>query len=242
VVFFDFKINPLTQQANIVYSSNNILRLQTWNTNSNAWEQIGTTIDEISSAYLSLAFNKNGQPYVAYTASTADLSSSFVAVKTYDQNSWQDLASPNLVANSQMDNYLQLTISPAQVPYFILSNSDNSEANDLYKPIVMDFTDNNWSYPDNNKLISAGMAIYPHISFNPATGQPYITYADLTSSEIQVLDFNGSSWNKLGSQANFSSSAYNNLGFDAITNEPYVAFLQSTDGNAPYKANLMAYK
>ena len=83
-------------------------------------------------------------------------------------------------------------------------------------------------------------AFYTNLAFNPATDEPYITYANYGNSyKATVRKFNGSSWEIVGLDGFSAGEVANNvIAFNPATDKPYVAYM---DGGYNEKVTVMKF-
>jgi len=201
--------------------------------NGTDWTVVGTpgfSADSVSNALhaLSLAFDSNGNPYVAYRDNSAD---DKATVMHYNGSAWVPVGpvgfSPGAV------QFLFLAIDSQDTLY--VAFQDGMSGN---KATVMRFDGTAW-VPVGSAGISGGTASFTTLDFDRAD-MPYLSYQDgANSNSLTVQTYTAADgWQILG-QAAFSPGAVN---FPVIQlnglDVPYVAFTDLFNG---YEASAMRF-
>jgi len=179
-------------------------------------------------AYISIAVDYNGIPYIAYR--DAGYSNNRACVKKYNGTSWQAVGA--LAFSAGQADYVSIAIDQSNTPY--VAYMDGSSAS---KATCKKFNGTSWQTVGVIGF-SSGQAAYTSIAINPS-GIPYVAYRDITSGyKATVKLFNGTNWQTVGILGFTAGDAYfTNLVIDA-TGTPYVVYRDTPNG---YAANVMKY-
>lgn len=135
------------------------------------WNAVGTPFLSLANggAYdISLAFNHQNVPYVAYWNPVPMGPSA--SVQMYDGSNWVNVGSPSFT--STIVQFTTLAFDNNDVPY--LTFQDGSMNNQ--KSSVMTFDGTNWNYL-GGAAFSAGVSAYNSIAID-GNGNPYVAYYD----------------------------------------------------------------
>ena len=183
------------------------------------WVYIGSEGFSPNSAdYVCIAFNPEGQPYVAFR----DFSHGTSVMKLNGTN-WV-LVGPRQFSAGDAE-YVSLAINPSDYqPYIAYEDKANS-----CKATVMKFNGFSWV---NVGLagFTADSVWFTNISFNPVDGLPYVAFADYNSpNKAEVMKFDGTNWVNIGnSGASPGPVQWVSLAFSP-TGKPCVAYADWED-------------
>jgi hypothetical protein len=185
-------------------------------------------------AYTSLAIDKTGTLYVAYS----DISYDFKAnVMKFDGSSWVYVGAPNFSA--WQANYTSIVLDSKGTPYVAYWDRANNG-----KATVMKFDGNNWM-PVEVAGLSPGAVDYTSLTIDN-NDVLYLAFEDHTNNnKATVMTFNGSNWVTIGN-AGFSASdaQYTTIAIDKNKSILYVAYEDVYNDSLPpakYNATVMKY-
>ncbi|EKD46754.1 MAG: hypothetical protein ACD_67C00079G0001 [uncultured bacterium] len=231
--FIRLAFNPLTNEPYVAYRNGSSWKLTVQKFNGSSWEYVGVADFSPDDAdYISLAFNPgNNQPYVAFRDATNSLSK--LTVMTFNGSSWVTVGNAQFSTDSITYTALAFKSSTNE-PYVAFSENG--------KLSIMKFNNSNWEYVGTSEMYTLDNFAGSNnldLSFNPISNEPYVVYADYTSSKSLVKKFNGSSWISVGD--NFLSIGEGfgfSIKFKPSSNEPYVAYFDDAYSN---KANIRKF-
>ncbi len=214
--------------------------------NGNAWVNVGTmnSVYATSTEYTSIAIDKNGTPYVAFTSNLSSYGNKAV-VRKFVNNAWADVGNTLFSSGAAVD--LSIALDENNIPYTIYADGGNSG-----KATVMKLSGATWapvgtgviSLPSSQVCISTVItmdrSVTPHI--------PYVIYSNSYNGGIYVqkFDFATNTWvdlNNGGSRFSVGYIQYASIDIDAA-GTPYIAYQDgdyySTEGGLP-KARVKKY-
>jgi hypothetical protein len=154
-----------------------------------------------------------------------------LAFQSFSQCNWMSLGPSDYdQASFAGTKYSDMVIDAAGQIYLVFQ--DESKQN--YNATVSKFDGTNWTRVGGNSGVSPAYIEYSSIALD-ANGLPYIAFSDGNSSQkITVMQFNGSTWNIVGS-AGFSSTValFTSIAIHSTT--PYVAYKDGSNGGAAVK-------
>ena len=229
--------NPSTNEPYVAYrdaTQNNKMTVKKFNGTN--WSLIGSAGFSPPCLAPSLAFNPTtNQPYVAFQNT---LDSYKVTVERFNGINWETVGNENLgLGNSDMTTNNQVIAfdKSTGIPYLMFFDYDNGSA-----PIaVKKLNDSSW--------IAVPSTPYGHpmsFTLNPTTNEPYVSYIGIDGTnnyKENVVKFNGSEWESVGSEFGIRSAYGSSLAFNPSTNEPYVAFHDIGAGNNTGGVVVMKY-
>ncbi|MEK4660623.1 S-layer homology domain-containing protein [Priestia sp. FSL H7-0729] len=181
-----------------------------------AWEYVGDPgISTGQAAELSLIFDKQGTPYLAYSDAANNYK---LAVRKFTDGQWQPVGGQH--ASVGIADNIQITFDSQDNPYILFR--DRSNVN-VPVPLVLKFTSGAWA-------TVGGAPVVTHDTNEMALAldyqnTPYVVYNDGTDNyQMSVKKLNGNTWEYVGQrkltngQASHFSIA---IGSDDI---PYIAF------------------
>jgi len=184
--------------------------------------------------HTSLAIDKNGTPYVAYT----ELSNNFKAnVMKFDGNNWVYVGSPDFSAGQT--NNTSLAIDSKGIPYVAYWDRANNG-----KATVMQFDGSSW-IPVGNPGLTPDVAQFTSLAIDK-NDILYLGFEDHAQNDrASVMTFNGNNWMYLGTPG-FSDSVawYTSIAIDNNKGVLYVAYedVYNANTNTPtYNATVMKY-
>ncbi|MGN6568668.1 MAG: T9SS type A sorting domain-containing protein [Flavipsychrobacter sp.] len=199
--------------------------------NGSSWDTVGpgTGISKSTASYITLAFNKYNELYLAYKDFGI---SNKAVVRKYNATTgnWDTVGVAGFTASSV--SYLSLAFDTSGLPY--VAYGDGSVSNKLS---VMRDSSNNWVHVGTTG-VSTGTSLYTSVRID-TNNIPYVAYEDGGSgSKATVMKYSGGSWSVVGS-AGFSagSATFVNMRFDKY-NTPYVSY---KDGSLSNKATVKQY-
>lgn len=193
------------------------------------WVTVGTAGFSAGGARdISLAFNSNDEPYVAYRGN-----SNKATVMKFDGSNWVTVGAAGFSAAGT--EYTSLAFNSSDEPYVAYRDAGNSQ-----KTTVMKFDGTNW-VTVGTAGFSVGVASYTSLAFN-SSNEPYVAFREFVSGSIQnqatVMKFDGTNWTTVGAPG-FSAGYADQTRLAINSNdEPYVAFVDVTQ---LYKATVMKF-
>lgn len=178
---------------------------------------------------ISLAFNGNDEPYVAFHGGNGNKTT----VMKFDGTNWVAVGTAGFSASNS--EYTSLAFNSNDEPYVAYRDDANSD-----KVTVMKFNGNNW-VAVGMVGFSAGVASYTSLAFN-SSNEPYVAFREFVSGNIQnqatVMKFDGTNWVVVGTPG-FSAGYADQTNLAINSNgEPYVAYVDVTQ---LYKATVMKF-
>ena len=174
-------VDPSTSKATVMgYSSG-----------TNTWVPVGATVgfSGAGASNVSLAFDKVGTPFVAFTDGSFGNRES---VMTYTvPTGWQYVGGQGFSGSSVA--YISLVVDSSGVPYVAYGDA----AVPGMMASVMKYSGGAWSYVGNRFLTSPGIVFGVSLALSP-TGNPYVAYQDGTNGPATVVQFSGGSWIPVG--------------------------------------------
>jgi hypothetical protein len=167
------------------------------------------------------------------------LLSAFLLVPSYaraDDGTWVTVGAAGFSAGWATRNSLAFQPSTNQ-PYVAYGDSANGG-----KITVERFDGTNW-ITVGAAGFSAGWVDHLSLAFDPATSQPYVAYGSggNPGGKVTVKRFDGANWVTVGT-AGFNAGGWTHgtsLAFDPSTDQPYVAYTESTFNGV--KATVMRF-
>jgi hypothetical protein len=195
----------------------------TWNLIGGA----GFTSGAVS--YLSLAIDPSGIPYIGFRD---DYNSYFATVMKYDLGSWSAVGIPAF--SSGWANYTSLVIDSSGRPYLGYQDS-------VYVAKVMEFNGSSWQDLGNADLTSGSNVDRVSLAISKASfslNALYLAYSRQLSSvppvwSVSVMEFNGSSWDIVGSPNFYTDSTgpdFLQLAIAPSDGTPYVSIRNPSGG------------
>lgn len=188
-------------------------------------------------SYLSLAFDSNGTPYVAYS-DHSNLPVYKASVMKFDGTNWVYVGGTGFSASDASNTSLVIDSNDAP----IVAYSDGANGG---KATVMKFNGVNWE-PIGLPGFTPDAAGYTSLAIDN-NDVFYVAYKDYANSQkASVMTFNGSTWVNLGSPA-FSISDVvksNKIAVDKNSGAIYTAYVNvyAANTNTPtYGASVMKY-
>jgi CSLREA domain-containing protein len=169
---------------------------------------------------VSLAFDDNGTPYVAYRDSINGFGKG--RVMKFNGSSWVPVGSPGFSADDAF--HISLAIANG-TPYVAYSDYYNG-----FNATVMKFNGSSW-VPVGSPGFSASRAYGTSLAFD--NGTPYVAYGDASQGlgKATVMKFNGSSWVPVGSPG-FSAGIAHDTSLAIDNGIPYVAYRDAGNNKA----------
>lgn len=183
----------------------------------------------LSSESASCVFTINAlsnAPITTYNLSVANSGNimlPFISLPVSIAIQWTYLGSSNIASAAATTVAFAFNPTTNQ-PYIAYSDVSNGS-----KLSVMKYDGFNWVYVGESGFTS-GTANNLSIAFNPSTNLPYIAFKDgstLANGKLSVMEFDGSSWQYLGSDTGLNPVATigrTSIAFNSIDNQPYVAY------------------
>ena len=189
---------------------------------------VGFSYNDISS--LSLDFDSNNFPYVAYIIA-ANSASSIVLAK-YNGSNWVNIGYPTGLLSGQIEG-VSLKIDSNDIPYIAYSDYTKSQ-----KATVVKWDGFGW-IPVGTSGFSADQAYYISLALDSAD-YPVVLYKDSGNNyKATVMKYDGTNWINIGN-AGFSQGAveYTSLALDS-SNTPYVSYQDDANNS---KVTVMKYQ
>lgn len=196
------------------------------------WYPVGPTalVSPAAASNLSLAVDKYGTPYIAYT----DLANDSVAVvKKYDGATWITMgaaaASPGPQTNTQ------LAVDTAGHVYIAYSDIVNGSAITVRK-----LSDTGWANVGPAGF-SADTAEYISLAIS-RSGTPFVAYSDVSAGrKAMVVSFDGSTWTLVGGMS-ASEGPATEITMVVDSNEtPYIAYRDESGPISPSGCSVRKY-
>lgn len=203
------------------------------------WTLVGAAgFSGVGSDYISLTFDSNSTPYVAYRAVNGDRTAN---VWKFTGDSWTQVGSPvsdGVTANLSLAIYH--SASGTDTPYLAYSDYGNGAGGGL---TVRKFDGSTW--------ITVGAAVFstkPSSDFFmslviDSSGTPYVAYSDTANGyKATAMKFNGSAWATVG-LAGFSAGKAYGTSYSLVIDSsgtPYVGY-QDYSNSANGKATVMKF-
>jgi len=181
----------------------------------NTWVNQGPAhIADSSGNYTSLAFDSDGNPYVAYE----DLSNSRkLTVKKYNGSSWEIVGSAGFSAGRA--TYIDMIIDSDDNIY--VGYTDHSNSHEL---TIMKYN-GSWSAVGSAGF-TPGSASNIKVQVD-SDDSLFVAFGDgSNSNKLSVMHFDGSSWEYRGNSG-FSAGAFYNMGFEVGLNDTLYALYSS---------------
>ena len=178
------------------------------------WVGVGNEgFTEGASEYISLTFDDQETPYVAYEYNNSLL------VKKFNGAEWEDIGVGS--ASNGIPNYISLVISTDQKLHLMYR-----EQNYNHKVLVRGFDGTEW-LDEGTPGISNGNVYDIAMALNPS-GTPYIAFNDYNNSgKVSVKKYNGANWEFVGDTV-FSNDNVRIIDLAVNSNDtPYVAYIES---------------
>jgi hypothetical protein len=172
-------------------------------------------------AYLSLAIDTSGTPYVSFLDATQGAKAT---VMKFNGSSWVTVGSAGFSANS-ITNNTALAFDHNDTLYCAYQES---------KASVKKFNGTNWVSVGNNGF-SSGQAMYISIAFDN-NNTPYVAYQDMPNGQkAVVMKYDGSGWIAVGSTG-ISAGQASDIALAIDGNTPYIAYRDAANN---FKATVM---
>lgn len=172
------------------------------------WETVGVSGFAESAAYLNIAFDGAGTPYVVYQDG---FNNGRVTVKKFDGAEWVIIGEP-------------FEIGLLNTSFVIGNNGDPyiacQDANQGNRAIVKRFNGSSWSNVGTEEL-SAGAAYNIQIACG-SNNTLFIAYTDATNYKVVVKKFEGAIWENIGQPID-SIMIISSFAID-YNEEPYIAY------------------
>jgi len=196
VIALDTEGIPYVAYENDYMSSNEPVSVMKYN--GSYWDTVGPyyiTPDE--TAYVSIAFNNNNTPYVAYDDLGCVAGGWKASVMKYNGTSWVPVGSPCFSAGQEA-NLITMAIDGIGTPYVVYEDVPKGQ---LYGPAtVMKYDGSNW-VTVGNAGFSAGYATFTDIAID-RNGIPYVIYENyingFSGGKATVMKYDGNSWTAVG--------------------------------------------
>ena len=192
------------------------------------WVYVGTpgfSAGQAGPVYTSLAIDKNGTLYVAYT----EISNNFNAtVMKFDGSNWVYVGSAAGFSTGGANN-TSIVIDNDGTPYVGYEDNGNGS-----KATVKKFNGSNW-VPVGVPGFSTGVAEYTSLAVDN-NNKLYLAFEDYANNKrASVMTFDGSNWVTAGT-AGFSDSVaqFTTIAIDKNKGILYVAYEDLYDGNTNY--------
>src|ERR1035437_1091503 len=191
---------------------------------------------QAGAVYTSLAIDKNGTPYVAYTELSNNLN---VTVMKFDGSNWVYVGGAAEFSTGGANNP-SIVIDSNGVPYVGYEDNGNGS-----KATVKKFDGSNW-VPVGVSGFSPGVAEYTSLAIDN-NNKLYLAFEDYANNKrASVMSFDGNNWSTVGT-AGFSDSVaqYTTIAIDKNKGILYVAYEDLYDGttNYPkYNATVMKFE
>ena len=196
------------------------------------WQQVGSVGFTTGAALnsVSLAFDSNNSPYVAYTDGA---NSNKASVMKFNGISWIQVGSVGFSA-SDADSP-SLAIDSNNTPYVAYGEGWTYGR----KASVMKFDGTSWVQVGNVGF-SAGVSPCTRLALD-SNNTPYVAYMDAAyNSQVSVMKFNGTSWVQVGN-VGFSESTLTLVkGLSLAINKSNIPYVIYSD-NVTKKANVMKF-
>lgn len=185
--------------------------------NGSNWGVVGLVgISSGNASNQSLSFSSTGVPYVAYRDNA---NAGKITILSFNGSNWGAVGSEGVSTGSAV--FPSLAISLSGFP--IVSYQDGSNSG---KTTVLSFNGSNWGTIGGISASSSSSGANS-LAFN-LSGVPYVAFHNFSNSSVNVLRFNGSSWEGVGDALGNSWGNTVCLKFNPVTNEPWVAYSNSS--------------
>jgi hypothetical protein len=173
--------------------------------------------------YTSIAIDPTtNTPYVAYRDGGNYYAAS---VKKYVGGQWTQVGAPGLSYNEAY--YESITVDKHGNPYMACENKGYA-----LSCVVYAYNAGVWDTLAGQKAAFTHPARYISLTTD-TNGAPYVAYQNIQTSKLNVLMYNGTKWDSVGSSLNISpgQAQYTSIAFDRAHNIPYVAFEDGKHGD-----------
>lgn len=228
---FNSSDEPYVAYTDLTAIDNTVNKVTVMKFDGTNWITVGLAGFSASSGRdISLAFNSNDEPFVAYRDG---LKSWKTTVMKFNGTNWVTVGTAGFSAAGS--EYTSLAFNSSDEPYVAYRDAGNSK-----KATVMKFDGTDW-ITVGTAGFSAGIASYTSLAFN-SSNEPYVAFREFVSGSIlnqaTVMKFDGTDWITVGT-AGFSAGATDQirLAINSI-NEPHVVY---TDLTQLYKATVMKF-
>jgi len=188
---------------------------------TNTWGPVGPAggFSGAGASNVSLAFDKAGTPYVAYTDGSWGNQETAM---TFNGSTWVLMGTQGFSGSSVA--YVSIVLDASGVPY--VGYGDATAPGIVAS--VMKYSGGAWSYVGPRGL-SSGVVLGVSLALSP-TGNPSIAYQDGTDGSATVMEFSGGNWSPIG-RTGFSGggSQFTSLAIDS-NGTPYVAYQDGAHG------------
>ncbi|WP_266203368.1 Ig-like domain-containing protein [Pontibacter kalidii] len=193
--------------------------------NGRDWENVGDADFSAGHASgLSLAFDTNGTPYVAFSESpfgTGEADYKTTVMK-FNDTDWENVGAPRFSPGYAMG--LSLALDANGTPY--LAYYDKSYG-DHGGQVVRKFDGSNWVSTGGDVVSFGGSAVNISLTVD-TSGVPYIAFEETNNPTL--MRFDGTSWIKVN-RSGLSKGMYTYASLDA-NDVPYIAYSDEISGKA----------
>ena len=197
-----------------------------------AWQTVGKKgFSDGLVNYTSLAFDKNGVPYLAYTDGFGK-----ATVMKYVSGTWTVVGKKDF--SDGRASYTSLAIDKDGVPYLAYSDGDDYGGGSDKKATVMKYDNNTWTVV-GTKGFSDGEVMFTSLAIDK-DGVPYLAYQDGFQGPATVMKYVSGTWTVVGTKG-FSDDWV--MGTSLAIDKDGVPYLAYTDMNNSFEgpATVMKY-
>ncbi len=196
--------------------------LKVFSFDGSTWSQVGGSVG--NGYHLDITIASNGTPYVSYMDITNDAKG---ICKKWDGTNWVTVGGSPFTA-SQVAVWTKVTTNSNDQPVVLYGTGTGN--NGPFYSNVTEFNGTNWTVIGGGDIDSSKATYFTHSFTIGANGNIYVGITgDLGSHQLNVYEWNGSSWTLIGENISGGATYNSSIALD-LQGKPVIGFRDESEG------------